>query len=182
MIWSQLFSREIRQSSPANTIQGRDERSVSHGNIKYGSAHFPDLHNFASRFPSSLPDILSGGGISRRQVSAGMLNVLASFSRLGPFLTRLVVDSDLALPLFTVTLQRNTIDVGGNVGLLSIGEMPPNVTVEELTWVPVRNYSYAEGGLPAPPNSPTEVRFSSFGLNHVLTCSIGIPDCLGDSD
>jgi len=41
--------------------------------------------------------------------------------------------------------------------MLSIGEMPSGVSEDKLTWVPLRNYSYDEGGLPSPPDSPYEV-------------------------
>ncbi|KAJ2930717.1 hypothetical protein H1R20_g6376, partial [Candolleomyces eurysporus] len=167
VIWRDTFTRELRDATPSNAIGRRGEaESTTHGSVKYGSAHFPDLHHFASRFPSSLPNILSEAGSRKRQIAVGMLNLLASFSRLGPFLPRLVVDSQLALPLFTVTLQRNTMDVGGNLGLLTIGEMPPNRSVTDMTWVPVRNYSYEDGGLPSPPGS-REVRSSAF-LNYIL--------------
>ena len=64
---------------------------------------------------------------------------------------------ELMSPMFTITLQRNTIDVGGNAGMLSIGEMPSGVSEDKLTWVPLRNYTAAEGGMPAPPDSPNEV-------------------------
>jgi len=64
--------------------------------------------------------------------------------------------------MFSVSLQRDTIDVGGNVGMLSIGELPSGIPAENMTWVPLRRYSYAEGGLPAPPDSPREVRLPTF--------------------
>ena len=64
---------------------------------------------------------------------------------------------ELTSPMFTITLQRNTIDVGGNAGMLSIGEMPSGVTEDKLTWVPLRNYTADEGGMPGPPDSPNEV-------------------------
>jgi hypothetical protein len=59
--------------------------------------------------------------------------------------------------MFTVSLQRDTIDIGGNVGMLSIGEFPSGIAANNMTWVPLRMYSYDEGGMPAPPNSPKEV-------------------------
>jgi len=64
---------------------------------------------------------------------------------------------ELMSPMFTITFQRDTIDVGGNAGMLSIGEMPSGVSEDKLTWVPLRNYTSNEGGLPAPPDSPNEV-------------------------
>ena len=64
---------------------------------------------------------------------------------------------ELMSPMFTIILQRDTIDVGGNAGMLSIGEMPSGVSEDTLTWVPLRNYTSDEGGLPSPPDSPNEV-------------------------
>ena len=60
----------------------------------------------------------------------------------------------LMSPMFAITLQRNTIDVGG---MLSVGEMPSGVSEDKLTWVPLRNYTADEGGMPGPPDSPNEV-------------------------
>lgn len=60
--------------------------------------------------------------------------------------------------MFTVSLQRNTVDIGG-VGMLSIGELPSGIAADNMTWVPLRMYSYDEGGMPAPPDSPKEVCF-----------------------
>ena len=59
--------------------------------------------------------------------------------------------------MIAVTLQRDTIDVGGNVGLLSIGELPAGINTNALTWVPVRAYTASDGGLPPSPEAPNEV-------------------------
>ncbi|KAJ3527086.1 hypothetical protein NMY22_g9912 [Coprinellus aureogranulatus] len=159
VIWSQLFTRELGgQAPPTKRDFITDEpQLIPHHDVKYGTHYFPNLHGFPSRFPS-LGGVLTTAGVhpAKRQISQGMINLLNSFTRLAPFLPRLVADSDIAMPLFTVSLQRNTVDVGGNLGQLTIGEMPSGVSVDDLTWVPVRNYSYEEGGLPAPPNSPNE--------------------------
>lgn len=64
---------------------------------------------------------------------------------------------NITIPMFTVTLQRDTVDVGGNAGILSIGELPGGVKNESLTWVPVRTYTSAETRLPPPLDSPNEV-------------------------
>ncbi|KAG6878228.1 hypothetical protein C0993_010349 [Termitomyces sp. T159_Od127] len=63
----------------------------------------------------------------------------------------------MSSPQFTVSLQRDTVEVGGNDGLLSIGELPSSVSNDSLTWVPLRRYTVDEGGLPPPPDSPKEV-------------------------
>lgn len=59
--------------------------------------------------------------------------------------------------MFVVTLQRDTIEIGGNAGQLSIGGLPPGVQSDNLTWVPVRGYTQDQGGLPVPLDSPGEV-------------------------
>jgi len=64
---------------------------------------------------------------------------------------------NLTEPMFTVRLDRNTIDIGQSDGLLSIGEFPEGVGRDDLTWAPLRGYSMAEGGLAAPTASPNEV-------------------------
>lgn len=64
---------------------------------------------------------------------------------------------NITIPMFTVTLQRDTVEVGGNAGILSIGELPGGVKNESLTWVPVRTYSKAESRLSPPLDSPNEV-------------------------
>jgi hypothetical protein len=83
--------------------------------------------------------------------------VLSSFPSIAPFISRLVAQHVLANPMFTVTLQRDYLDFGGNVGQLSIGELPEGVSAESLTWVDVRGYPASERGLAPPPDSPEEV-------------------------
>jgi len=83
--------------------------------------------------------------------------LLSSFATIGPFIPRLVARGELAAPLFAVTLQRTSIEVGGNEGMLYIGELPPTVNNASLTWVPVRRYSASQGGMKAPADDPGEV-------------------------
>ena len=89
---------------------------------------------------------------------------VASFARYGPLLTRLIQQNDLDSPLIATTLQRDTFQVGGNAGMLSIGALPAGLQTSQLAWVPVRGYSQDEGGLPPPTRSPAEVTqcFSSY--------------------
>ncbi|KIJ31217.1 hypothetical protein M422DRAFT_267170 [Sphaerobolus stellatus SS14] len=75
----------------------------------------------------------------------------------GPFLTRLIANGQLGQPMFTITLQRDTFDLGGNIGQLTIGKLPEGVSNNSLTWVPVRLYSQEQGGIPSSSNSPNEV-------------------------
>lgn len=92
----------------------------------------------------------------RRQIASSDV-LLSSFATIGPFIPRLVARGELAAPLFVVTLQRASIEVGGNEGMLYIGELPPTVNNASLTWVPVRGYGVAQGGIKPPANDPDEV-------------------------
>jgi hypothetical protein len=61
--------------------------------------------------------------------------------------------------MFSISLQRDTIDISGHQGVLSIGELPPGITADQMTWTDVRGYPTTQGGLHAPLESPTEVSF-----------------------
>ncbi|CDO69856.1 hypothetical protein BN946_scf184884.g15 [Trametes cinnabarina] len=73
----------------------------------------------------------------------------------GPFLSRLVSNDMIDEPLFAITLQRDTIDVSGQ-GQITIGQLPEGVDNSSITWVPVRLYDPADGGLQAPSFAPNE--------------------------
>lgn len=91
----------------------------------------------------------------------------------------------LSAPLIATTLQRDTLEVGGNAGLLSIGGLPGGVQDDHLTWVPVRGYGVADGGLPPSPDAPNEVSTMIINIIHSLSSgsygSAGLPVGLGDS-
>jgi hypothetical protein len=74
----------------------------------------------------------------------------------GPLLSRIVTSNALKSPMFSITLQRNTIDIGGN-GMLSVGALPSGIEESALTWVPVRRYPVTAGGLQAPSFAPDEI-------------------------
>jgi hypothetical protein len=81
---------------------------------------------------------------------------VASTTENGPLLSRIVSSGGLANPMFAITLQRDTIDIGGT-GQLTIGKLPDGISNSSLTWVPVRLYTQNDGGL-APPNfAPNEI-------------------------
>ncbi|KAJ7074528.1 aspartic peptidase domain-containing protein [Mycena amicta] len=69
-------------------------------------------------------------------------------------LTRMVLSGALDSPMSVVALQRDTVDIGGNEGMLSIGGLPPAVDNSSLAWVPIRTYASA---LPPPADSPNEI-------------------------
>lgn len=113
-------------------------------------AYMPDLRR--TRFPD-LASLLPPRQESKRQnnPAPSLVDLLNSFATNGPLVSRLA-QSALAAPQFSVTLQRDKIELGGNVGMLSIGELPAGISNDSLTWVPIRGYSAAQGGL----NSPTD--------------------------
>ncbi|KAL1950468.1 hypothetical protein VTO73DRAFT_5592 [Trametes versicolor] len=74
----------------------------------------------------------------------------------GPLVPRLILADEIDDPLFAITLQRDTIDVSGE-GQITIGQLPDGVDNSSITWVPVRLYDSADGGLDAPSFAPNEV-------------------------
>lgn len=76
----------------------------------------------------------------------------------GPLLSRLSMTGNLEHPMFSVTLQRATIDTAESApGLLTVGKLPDGTTDDEITWVPVKLYKESEGGLAAPTFAKDEV-------------------------
>ncbi|GJJ14361.1 hypothetical protein Clacol_008625 [Clathrus columnatus] len=92
----------------------------------------------------------------------GITDILLSMLPLeAPMLPRLSLSGQLDQPLFTMTLQRTLDEFGGNVGQLTIGDLPNNLSESSLTNVPVRLYSPDEGGIPGPSVNPS----ATFPLN-----------------
>lgn len=108
-----------------------------------------------------------------------MDDVLASFASSGPLLPRLILTGALASPIVAISLQRDTVDIGGNQGMLSIGELPAGIVTEDLTWVPLRGYTTAEGGLPAPEESPNEVHLNARIFSTQTNIELDLPYYLG---
>jgi hypothetical protein len=82
--------------------------------------------------------------------------LVAGTENYGPLIPRMVMSSQLAQPMFAINLQRDTIEISGN-GVLSIGQLPNGVDESSVTWVPVRLYPSADGGLPSPSFAPGEI-------------------------
>ncbi|KAL0961195.1 hypothetical protein HGRIS_006164 [Hohenbuehelia grisea] len=82
--------------------------------------------------------------------------LIHSIPTTGPLLSRIAMTDKLLDPMFSITLQRNTIDIGGN-GLLTVGKLPDGIDNSSLTWVPVRRYSENDGGTAAPLFAPDEI-------------------------
>ncbi|KAI0688715.1 acid protease [Cytidiella melzeri] len=81
---------------------------------------------------------------------------IQNISTFGPFISRLVEAGHVEQPLVAITLQRDTIDVGGK-GSVTIGELPSGIDNSSVTWVPVRLYKPADGGLNPPSFAQDEV-------------------------
>lgn len=149
VIWRTVLNDQVDQDDLQRRAD-EEEIPIAHPRLKLG-APFPSFDFRRTPFPV-LPDGLVTSS-QRRQSGVTIASVLASYSTLGPFIARLVADGTLSMPMFSVTLQRDAIDVGGNRGTLSLGELPTDVPESNLTWVPVRAYTVAEGGLPSPPGA-----------------------------
>ncbi|KAG7090431.1 hypothetical protein E1B28_009550 [Marasmius oreades] len=75
----------------------------------------------------------------------------------GPVLSRISMTHMLKDPMFAIELQRSTIDISEENGRLTIGELPDGVDPNSITWVPVKLYTPAEGGLKPPSFAPDEI-------------------------
>ena len=69
----------------------------------------------------------------------------SSWSSIILFIHRLVAQGTLTHPMFTITLQRGSVDIGGNIGAMSLGELPSGLNNDSPTCVKVRGYTTAEG-------------------------------------
>ncbi|KAF7970144.1 hypothetical protein HWV62_24920 [Athelia sp. TMB] len=149
VIWTKTFEDNLATASRKRTIPQPVAKSLRDFAVRF----FPKNFSFNRRHPG----LSSKKSHQTRQSEAVLPDVLSSFSSLGPFLNRLVVEKALAAPLVTITLERDSVDIGGNLGLFSIGELPNNVQNDSLTWTLVRGYPTTQGGLAAPADSPGEV-------------------------
>ena len=146
VLWRQLLQAQLNSEPPS-----KHKRTVTDVNLRRPS--FPSFDFLATTPPPH---------VHKRQNSTLLSSseVIASFATYGPLFTRLISENALASPMFATTLQRDSVDIGGNVGQLSIGELPAGIQSGSLTWVPLREYTAQEGGLPPAPEAPNEVDFS----------------------
>lgn len=156
VLWRQLLQAQLSNQPPSFGGSSAFLRST---NVNYNQPSFPDF-TFLSSSQSTTDPLL------RRQSSPllSSAEVIASFNTFGPLPARFISENLLTSPLIAVTLQRDTVDIGGNVGLLSIGELPAGIRSDALTWLPVRAYTAADGGLPPSPEAPNEVRYPTLFL------------------
>lgn len=144
ILWRQLLAAELSGQPPSK------RRRFDHA-----TRIFPTFDFHRPTFPSF--EFVSGPSHPKRQQLQSSTAVIASFATYGPLFSRLISQGAFAKPMFATTLQRDTVDIGGNVGMLSIGELPAGIKENSLTWVPLRAYSAQEAGLPPPPETPNEV-------------------------
>ncbi|KAJ7072047.1 aspartic peptidase domain-containing protein [Mycena amicta] len=137
VIFNKMFAAEFIAS------QQPTRRAIlpSRHSSNYGTRFFPDLGSLVS---------------SRKRTSPAELTaaVFKSYATQGPALARMVETKALQAPMFSISIQRDTLDIGGNAGVFTIGELPVGVAPSSLTWAPIRGYP---GVLDAPPDSPKEV-------------------------
>lgn len=153
VLWNTMFANRYLYSNASLGLKPRlahsNQRSSSTSKSGSRQAHFPDL-SFLDAY-SAHTDQYSARGIETLSDK-----IFRSYHDIAPFLGRLITAKEID-PMFVVTLQRDTIEIGGNAGQLSIGGLPPGVQSDNLTWVPVRGYTQDQGGLPAPLDSPGEI-------------------------
>ncbi|KAI9057701.1 acid protease [Trametes sanguinea] len=142
LIWRQLLDMHSDQSMMLPT-----KRSMNSN------------HSTGTTLPSTNSDLqkLEWSSAHEARQEASQLSPVNTFPTLGPLLTRLVTLKVLERPLVVTTLQRDTISFSSNEGTLSLGALPFGLADSQLTWVPVRSYSVAQGGLPPPPYATDEV-------------------------
>ncbi|KAF9257762.1 acid protease [Marasmius fiardii PR-910] len=119
-------------------------RATTNTVVQFGAAGI-----FGLGFPS-------GSEIQEAIVSADTGSIVSTDSfvkstwKSGPLLSRISMTHMLQDPMFAIQLQRSTIDISGDNGQLTIGKLPDGVDSNSITWVPVKLYTPAEGGLKPP--------------------------------
>lgn len=125
------------------------QRFVTCANCSAGAttAKRDELHG-RRPFPQ-LSTLLESAKLAARSPGTPSLSDLLSLvPSAAPLIPRAVHEKALAEPVIAVTLQRQTVDPGGNVGMLSLGGLPASVDRDKLTWVDVRGYTATQAGLP----------------------------------
>ncbi|EIM84055.1 acid protease [Stereum hirsutum FP-91666 SS1] len=151
---SVIFNTLLQKSSPTSSNRRSDlslPPFIRSRSPSFSTRIFPSFSFLKTPPPPSLPSL------SSRAPSISVPDVLAGFTTYGPLIPRLALTNSIPSPLITITLQRDAFDIGGNAGMLSIGELPGGVDPSAVSWVPVRGYNKEEGGLPGPGDSPGEV-------------------------
>ncbi|KAJ7091901.1 aspartic peptidase domain-containing protein [Mycena belliarum] len=118
--------------------------------VQFGAAGI-----FGLGFPSG-SQIQGASVINQFGKSSTTDHFVASSYADGPLISRIAQSGALDMPMFTISLQRSTIDISGT-GALTLGTLPAGVDNSSMTWVPVRLYTPKDGGISPPTFAPNEV-------------------------
>ena len=173
MLWNTLFENRYLNTNATSGLTPRytpRNHQYSSASIS-GSRHARFLDAYSAHTVQN----------SVRDIETLSDKIFRSYLDIAPFLGRLIAAKEVD-PMFVITLQRDTIEIGGNAGQLSIGRLPPGIQSDTMTWVPVRGYTQDQGGLPAPLDSPGEVGclFMSHDYLTNLRVHIDISYCMGN--
>lgn len=155
IIWKELYTSTLAQSTASKRDLRTYPRRRGYG-VSYRRPTFPDI---PSLYPKSS---LTSRQTDSATIAAGTSRILSSFASFGPLIPRLSLSStstaqSLTSPMVSITLQRNSISPGsGAAGILSLGSLPPGISNDSLTYVPLRAYTPAQGGLPGPTGNEDE--------------------------
>ncbi|KAG1779953.1 aspartic peptidase domain-containing protein [Suillus placidus] len=145
VIWTDMFLNQ-HQVSRQRSLHRDTVSHITGMRRNFASRWFDkSIFGISSSRHTDLPSYQSMPQQKRQMTTSSA--IISSFGVSGPFITRLVSLGGLASPMFAIALQRDTIEIGGNEGMLSIGALPPGVQNESLTWVPVRKYTLQQDGL-----------------------------------
>ncbi|KAG0693293.1 aspartic peptidase domain-containing protein [Suillus ampliporus] len=144
VIWTDMFVNQ-HQVSRRRSLHREAVPRITATSRNYGSRLFNESILRISSSRHTKPPSNQSLPQQKRQTTGA--SIISSFGVTGPFIPRLVSLGALVSPMFTIALQRETIEIGGNEGMLSIGGLPPGIQNESLTWIPVRKYTLQQGGL-----------------------------------
>ncbi|KAI0029598.1 aspartic peptidase domain-containing protein [Vararia minispora EC-137] len=153
VIWNTLVN--ARYSSQRRTTRFSNTSNGNGSNL--ATRVFPDLSFVVPPLEGKKDSLLRAIDSQDAVVAPTVEQVLETFSLYGPPVSRLSATGSLSAPMFSVSLQRDTFEIGGNAGSLTLGALPHGVNESGVMWVNVRLYSPEQGGLAAPAASPHEL-------------------------
>ncbi|THH04541.1 hypothetical protein EW145_g5443 [Phellinidium pouzarii] len=151
ILWNELYTIAVLKSLTAQT-----ER---HGFSEEFSSSFPRI--LQTLFSTIIHNLAVNGNLQSTPETSSTVkgtSILSSFARYGPLIPRLVLADEFEIPdsprlpspQFTITVERTTPSLGGNVGELTLGGLPSDVSNASLAWAPVRLYTSAQNGVIIP--------------------------------
>ncbi len=125
IIWNTLFNHQypVRTTTTSTRLSPTSLQSPRSTSLVVRGEHNKPMH--AAKVPLNIAfDVM--------QNLATVEQLLSTFVTNGPAIARMALSGLLSEPSFTVTLQRDALDIGGNIGVLSIGELPGKVKNDSL--------------------------------------------------